>query len=1450
MEEQPSTTSESTTRNKKLACVFCGHVEKKVGKRRLYVTIPQKEATVTEIKEMAESSRNSSLIKNLEDFPTVAYHSDCFTALKTTLQRQNKEKAEPGHWHANRQLHQSAFAVISDVITMEIIEKNRVMFLCDLFSQYKALLLEFGENKVKAEDFHDYRAENLENKIINSFGDRLIIEPSSAAHRKKIVYQFKIDTSQLAGEIANLEEKQQNRHRDVAYELRNSITSVENKKLPADLSVDDVIRGECTIPEELFNFVCDLVQGPDIRRKNSNEDLVKIKSVCSDLIYIVSKGRVKPSKHLTLGLAMKSITSSRKVLSILNRYGHTIGYNLAEEIETEMTYATQKDESLVPSGIRKVNGLSTHVAFDNFDRFVDTATGKDTLHDTVGIIYQFNHRINEESGDMEILNCSTSQSNDDNIESHPPRKRRRYEGIPQSIRTYYKKPLTSMPFVHVDSITQTIDACQFAKIIAMDKDYIWSMSLSRIDSLPMWLGYNCKICIDCSKTQTVEYLPPINSSPTSLAVVYQTLCTAKEIAKNCDQEQIIVTYDLAIAKLAMQIQLHEKPEFDNVFVNLGAFHMQMAYFKAIGKYIDSSGLVEILVQAEALAGGSMVSFLDSKHFNRCKRLHPLASGALQVLHFEKYLSEKQYDPDTLNEDLAAVINTPSEDNERIILQDSLQQILEDYKQYRETTLQGGHGKTAQYYLLYSEMINIYHRFSRSIRCSNLELYLNSIFEICDYFFAFNLPNYSKWAALYLNNLIKLKMDDSALIAEFRQGAFGVRRTNSCLGRSPVDLTLEQTINADAGNTLTGVSHFTNSIAARQRWALSHSIRTKILSAVKAEVGLSRADDTSHSLQKNQIEKDNKTLNRIIETMKKTTNPFSENLDKNILFNMSTGKAASSHVSDFLLNCKTLGHEQKLRFFSECSEDPTRFVKSIKRNVISNFASDCAKRTIKNKSKDNQALLKMERDIFGRLLAIAIEHKVDIENCLSYPLAPVPPALFHCTGHMYKTDKSTLSKHLKSKIEVSNPGHIDVEIIDGFYYLYSIGSTLPQSFGKVAEAILIKLCSTNSQEIHIIFDRYLTPSIKDCERLNRAEIDIPYTISGPLQPRPKDFLASLKNYRFKEALVKFLADHWSDNSFAAILKNKKVFITVDELCFSFSSVGNIVLKNEEPELACLHEEADTRIIFHISKIHDGAKILVKATDTDILIILLGNIHKFANLQIWLANSTSKKTTNQDQACINCTKLSVELGPTLCLALPAFHAFTGCDYTAAFFNKGKVRPFKIFCKHQNIQETFASLSNPEDILDDNKMIVVQEFIALMYGIKNCQNVNAARLLMFNKMYAMTTINDKFMKKLKGFNSSTIPPCLKSLQQKLLRTIFVNSMWQNATTPDCIRFKPENNGWILDETLKPTWFIGDSMPQQVEDVICDLIEQSSEDTNDKDSDVSTYESDSSDDSSDDST
>lgn len=96
-----------------------------------------------------------------------------------------------------------------------------------------------------------------------------------------------------------------------------------------------------------------------------------------------------------------------------------------------------------------------------------------------------------------------------------------------------------------------------------------------------------------------------------------------------------------------------------------------------------------------------------------------------------------------------------------------------------------------------------------------------------------------------------------------------------------------------------------------------------------------------------------------------------------------------------------------------------------------------------------------------------------------------------------------------------------------------------------------------------------------------------------------------------------------------------------------------------------------------------------------------------------------------------EMAMELGPTLCLTLAAFHAFTGCDYTAAFCSKGKAWPFNIFFKSQKILQVFASLTNSNDIFHNNKN-VVQKFTSLTYGNSNCHSVNAARYLMFNKMY----------------------------------------------------------------------------------------------------------------------
>ena len=49
---------------------------------------------------------------------------------------------------------------------------------------------------------------------------------------------------------------------------------------------------------------------------------------------------------------------------------------------------------------------------------------------------------------------------------------------------------------------------------------------------------------------------------------------------------------------------------------------------------------------------------------------------------------------------------------------------------------------------------------------------------------------------------------------------------------PIDLTFEQTINADAACQRAGISAMTNSISNRQRWAKSYYIRTTVMSIKK------------------------------------------------------------------------------------------------------------------------------------------------------------------------------------------------------------------------------------------------------------------------------------------------------------------------------------------------------------------------------------------------------------------------------------------------------------------------------------------------------------------------------------------------------------------------------------------------------------------------------------------
>lgn len=93
---------------------------------------------------------------------------------------------------------------------------------------------------------------------------------------------------------------------------------------------------------------------------------------------------------------MKSLCNSKKIVNLLSRYGHCCSYTILEELETALTFSTVNSDFVCPEDIKRRPDLNTGVAFDNYDRFIETLNGKDTLHDTVGIIFQ--DRVQDEHG--------------------------------------------------------------------------------------------------------------------------------------------------------------------------------------------------------------------------------------------------------------------------------------------------------------------------------------------------------------------------------------------------------------------------------------------------------------------------------------------------------------------------------------------------------------------------------------------------------------------------------------------------------------------------------------------------------------------------------------------------------------------------------------------------------------------------------------------------------------------------------------------------------------------------------------------------------------------------------------------------------------------------------------------------------------------------------------------
>ena len=182
----------------------------------------------------------------------------------------------------------------------------------DLHTQYMSLLSELihdGDQK-NYENQEIYTSQHLQNKFFVYFKDK--IKKDQGNTRNGNIISNSSMSLDLAVREAFIEKKSiKTSVREVVLLLRRGILYKSfNKVLPPDITVKDLTEGEAFVPELLEDFYKYLLCGANQRLGNTARNERRVSSFSQDAIYAMSNGKVKPSKHLTLGMAMKSITSS------------------------------------------------------------------------------------------------------------------------------------------------------------------------------------------------------------------------------------------------------------------------------------------------------------------------------------------------------------------------------------------------------------------------------------------------------------------------------------------------------------------------------------------------------------------------------------------------------------------------------------------------------------------------------------------------------------------------------------------------------------------------------------------------------------------------------------------------------------------------------------------------------------------------------------------------------------------------------------------------------------------------------------------------------------------------------------------------------------------------------------------------------------------------------------
>ena len=355
--------------------------------------------------------------------------------------------------------------------------------------------------------------------------------------------------------------------------------------------------------------------------------------------------------------------------------------------------------------------------------------------------------------------------------------------------------------------------------------------------------------------------------------------------------------------------------------------------------------------------------------------------------------------------------------------------------------------------------------------------------------------------------------------------------------------------------------------------------------------------------------------------------------------------------------------------------------------------------------------------------------------------------------------------------------VQVVILDGAAIVNMCQPGYSKTFSEYATEVLlphVKNQLHHSSRVDVVWDEYLPDSLKAETRSKRGK-----GVRRRVEPStaiPKNWQEFLRIDDNKVELFSFLA-----TSVVAIDTEKQIISTHhrDVLCKQTRDVSGLA--------PCTHEEADTRMFVHLEDaVRQGfTKALIRTVDTDVVVLAVTAAQRLKTSlsELWVAFGVGKYFRY-----LPAHEIARKLGPERCIALPMFHAVTGCDTVSYFNGRGKMTAWNTWQAYDGVTPALCALaSTPTHESAEELLGPLERFVVLLYDRTSTQEeVNQARKELFTQ---------------KGRHMEGIPPTRAALLEHIKRAAFqAGHVWGQSTLPSPDLPSPSEWGWKRSTT--GTW------------------------------------------------